>query len=357
MSVISEEDKINSSLVTSLKAYAALKYNDDSADIFGSVAAAIPDTNLKLQSILKDLAFKLLVPIPNAGEEIATSSAHPNDHVIKYVTSTTQDSMCASVLGHGTSDPISELNYHANMVVLGKHSFVFEKTGRACNVQAFSTELVIAADVQIVDGAIAYECPYTKTAYVLIVSNSLHMPTMEHNLIPPFIMRDGGVIVNDFPKIRCDYTNIEDQCIQFKNSDLKIPMQLSGNFSYFHSRLPTVDELYSCDRLFITPDSSYWRPHCLSFENNERAMLNFEGEIVDETRRDQQPMLFPEREEDMYKLSHVTADKWKKNTNINLSNVFVAGKHDDVINNLYRDFDNALNLKGEASNFAAKIGS
>ena len=68
-------------------------------------------------------------------------------------------------------------------------------------------------------------------------------------------------------------------------------------------------------------------------------------------------MLFPERQEEIYELFHVTADKWKKNTNINLSNVFVAGKHDDVINNLYRDFDNALNLKGEASNFAAKIGS
>ena len=38
-------------------------------------------------------------------------------------------------------------------------------------------------------------------------------------------------------------------------------------------------------------------------------MLDFEGEIVDETGRDKQPLLFPERKEDMYELSHVTADK------------------------------------------------
>ena len=95
-------------------------------------------------------------------------------------------------------------------------------------------------------------------------------------------------------------TTIEDHCIRFKSSDMKIPMQLSGTFSYFRYRLPTVDELYSCDKLFITPDSSDWNPHCMYFEQNERSMLNFEGEIVDETRIDQLPMLFPEREEDMY---------------------------------------------------------
>ena len=98
-------------------------------------------------------------------------------------------------------------------------------------------------------------------------------------------------------------------------------MQLSGTLSYFHSRLPTVDELYSCDKLFIAHDSSDWHPHCLSFEQNERAMLKFEGEIVDETRRYQQPMLFPEPEEDIYELSHVTADDWNKNIDINLLSV------------------------------------
>ena len=86
-------------------------------------------------------------------------------------------------------------------------------------------------------------------------------------------------------------------------------------------------------------------------------MLNFVGEIVDETRRYQQPMLFSEREEDMYELSHVTSDEWNKNIYINLSSVFVADNNDDAINNLDRDFSNALNMKGEASKFSASIES
>ena len=96
--------------------------------------------------------------------------------------------------------------------------------------------------------------------------NALHMPTMAHKLIPPFIMRARGVRVSDVPKIHCVDPTIEDHCIWFKNSYLKISMQISGTFLYFQSRFPTVDELYGCDNLSITPDSSDWHPHCLSFE-------------------------------------------------------------------------------------------
>ena len=125
MSVLSEEEKINIVIVSALKASAELIPNDSAAATVGSVASAMPDTNLKLQSILKNLTLKWLGASPNAGEEIASSSSHPNDNVIKAVISTTQDSMCESIFGPGTSDPISELYSHANMVVSGKHSFVF----------------------------------------------------------------------------------------------------------------------------------------------------------------------------------------------------------------------------------------
>ena len=71
--------------------------------------------------------------------------------------------MCASVLGPGTYGQISEPYHHANMVVLGNHYFIFEITGRTCNIQPFSTELGISADVPIVDVEIAYDCMYMKT--------------------------------------------------------------------------------------------------------------------------------------------------------------------------------------------------
>ena len=127
ISVIAEEKKINSSLVAALKLSAALIYNDADAATVGYIAAAMDATNLNLQIILKDITFKWLGPSHNSGEEITSSSAHPNDHVIKAVISTTQAYKCVSFLGPGTSDSRSELYSHANIVVLGNHYLVFEK--------------------------------------------------------------------------------------------------------------------------------------------------------------------------------------------------------------------------------------
>ena len=88
------------------------------------------------------------------------------------------------------------------------------------------------------------------------------------NLIPPFILKPGGVTVNDVPKIYCDDPTIDDHCIIFPNIELCIPLQLIGTFSYFHSRMPTANDLYDCDKIFLIPDSIDWNPHCLLFEIN-----------------------------------------------------------------------------------------
>ena len=118
----------------------------------------------------------------------------------------------------------SELDSHANMVVLGKECFVFEPTGKTCSVEPFSSELGIAQNVPIVDAALAYDCPFTYETYILIIRNALHIETMQHNLIPPFIMREGGVQVNDIPKIHCTDPDIDDHCISFKDTELRIQL-------------------------------------------------------------------------------------------------------------------------------------
>ena len=162
----------------------------------------------------------------------------------------------------------SELDSHANMIVLGNGCFVFESTGKTCNVEPFDPQLGTVQNIPIVDAAIAYDCPFSHETYILIIRNALHIASMNHNLIPPFIMREGGVIVNDVPKIHCDNPNIYDHCISFKDIDLKIPLQLNGIFSYFNSRKPLPSELYNKDKVFITPDASEWNPHCLSYSHN-----------------------------------------------------------------------------------------
>ena len=86
---------------------------------------------------------------------------------------------------------MTELDSHANMVVLDKECFTFEATGKTCNVEPFSTALGIVQDILIVDVALSYDCPFTHERYILIIHNTLHIKSMTHNLICPFYYEKG----------------------------------------------------------------------------------------------------------------------------------------------------------------------
>ena len=103
-------------------------------------------------------------------------------------------------------------------------------------------------------------------------------------------MREGGVTVNDTPKVHCVEPTIEDHCITFKDSDLRIPLQLNGVFSYFNTRKPLPSELYDKDRVFLTPDAGEWNAYCTSYATNELAMTNHEGNISVNTTHAKVPM-------------------------------------------------------------------
>ena len=71
----------------------------------------------------------------------------PNHHVIQAVISAFQSRGASTTSGcesNQTDHPITELDSHVNMVVLGINAFIFESTGRTCSVKPFSSELGIA---------------------------------------------------------------------------------------------------------------------------------------------------------------------------------------------------------------------
>ena len=45
-----------------------------------------------------------------------------------------------------------------------------------------------------------------------------------------------------------------------------------------------MNELQEWEKVFITPDSDDWNPHCKSFAKNENAITNFEGDIGQDNR-------------------------------------------------------------------------
>ena len=68
-----------------------------------------------------------------------------------------------NVDSEGNDGPTTELDSHANMVVVGKHSTIIAPTEKSCEVQAFSEECQSLKEVRIVDAAIAYDCAKTRT--------------------------------------------------------------------------------------------------------------------------------------------------------------------------------------------------
>ena len=67
--------------------------------------------------------------------------------------------------------------------------------------------------------------------------------------------------------------------------DLRVHFSLINTFSYFDTRTPTTEELETCDKIFITPDSTLWNPYSDHFSHNESAMMDCDGEINTYTDR------------------------------------------------------------------------
>ena len=140
-----------------------------------------------------------------------------------------------------------------------------------------------------------YEDPYTGHNVVLVVRNALYVPSMKNNLIPPFIMREKGVQVKDTPKIHISEPDEDEHAIVFPETKLRIPLQLWGVFSYFPSRMPTVEELQGAEDIYMLTPSQF-HPHDEAYAANELNMLDWQGKMIE--RQHQTTVLISEIEED-----------------------------------------------------------
>ena len=75
------------------------------------------------------------------------------------------------------------------MIVIGNQGTTIQHRGQFADVRPFSDEVKTLVQVPIVDSVIAYDHPYSEETILLIAKNALSIPSMNHNLIPPFIMR------------------------------------------------------------------------------------------------------------------------------------------------------------------------
>ena len=177
----------------------------------------------------------------------------------------------------------TELDSHANTVVVGKQTFVFSHSGQYANVQAFTEKVKVLPQVPIVDAVIAYDCPSSGETYLFVVRNALCVQSMEINLIPPFIMREAGLVISTTPNIHCDKPTVADHSIFDEESGLRIPLTLNGIFSTFNTRSVNEDEIENVENyqtIFLTPDSNVWNQYDESYKMNEDPNLDNRGRMV-----------------------------------------------------------------------------
>ena len=134
----------------------------------------------------------------------------------------------------------------------------------------------------IKDMVIAYDCPYHKKTFLLIMKNALHVPSINHNFIPSSILDEAGLEVDTNPKIHSKNLSVDGHSIFDTATELRIPLKLRGVFSYFNSRSLNSEEIHDCksyDTIYFTPDCSNWNPANTSWAEQEDSILEFDGNI------------------------------------------------------------------------------
>jgi hypothetical protein len=180
------------------------------------------------------------------------------------------------------------------MPVVGKCSFILSDTGRVADVKAYTPDYD-SMQIRIVDATVKYECPYSGTGYILVLRNALHVPSMQNNLIPPFMMREAGITVYDTPKMQVSDPTEKDHSLYFPETSFRITMSLWGVFSYFPTSQPTELEMMESEEVYLlTP--SRWDPHQSAYAENEENMLDWEGNMVE--RKDRKQILLSDIEGD-----------------------------------------------------------
>ena len=132
---------------------------------------------------------------------------------------------------------------------------------------------------------------------------------MLHNLVPPFVIRREGNLLNDIPKMQVDDPNVDDHSLYFPEAEVRIHMQLVGTVSFFSTRIPTEEEIAEAVEkdviLDLNTDEPEWDRHNPSYAREEECMLDFEGNLVEESVRDRRILPVDDHMKDNISISAV----------------------------------------------------
>ena len=238
--------------------------------------------------------------------------------------------------------------------VIGRNAYILSKIGETVDVAPFTPDYK-PISVELVDAALKYECPYSGEVKIPIIRRRLHVPSMTHNLLPPFMLREAGIQINEVPKIHVTSPTEEHHAIIFQEKTFRIPLTLHGTFSYFPTSKPTTQELEKPEDVYILTPTT-WNPHSDAYVINEESMLDWEGNMKHERDHEKRVVLEDIPSDDTMISSLALCEKEQ----MAVSSYFVY--QDEDVNATYGFEDehqlyHALNMRNEHGQFAMSIGA
>ena len=248
----------------------------------------------------------------------------------------------------------TELDSHANMPVIGRNAYLLSKLGETVDVAPFTPDYK-PISVELVDAALKYACSYSGKVKILIIRRELYVPSMTHNLLPPFMLREAGIHINEVPKIHVTSPTEEHHAITFQETNFRIPLTLHRTFSYFPASKPSTQELEEPEDVYILTPTT-WNPHSDAYVINEESMLDWEGNMKHEKDHEKKVVLEDIPSDDTMISSLALCEKEQ----MAVSSYFVD--QDEDINATYGFEDEhqlyqALNMRNKHGQFAMNIGA
>ena len=70
----------------------------------------------------------------------------------------------------------------------------------------------------------AYDCPHYGRTFLLVAKNTLFVKSMDHNLVPLFIMLEAGLYVDELAKIHVETATKQHHLIYSKECNFRIAL-------------------------------------------------------------------------------------------------------------------------------------
>jgi hypothetical protein len=176
----------------------------------------------------------------------------------------------------------SDLHSHADCCVCGKEVLVFNDFDREVTVTEWEPA-VETQSLMIVSSALGYTMLQSEKTVLLIVHQSILIPTLNPNLLITMQMRLHDVIVNKTPKFQSlNPTNLSHSIsVRGDNVDdvLVIPLELHGVMPCFPTFKPTQLEFETCERYELMYESPEYDQSATTFHDQEAGMMDSWGII------------------------------------------------------------------------------